>query len=69
MKLVIDIPEEFEGDFSENKFSDAFNRAIYAIDNKGLCGNYEKETFEMLSTAFKDATIIEAENEIDEPEF
>ncbi len=64
MRLFIDIPEEYEGDFKTNRFSDCFNRAIGEINYNmehnevSLLGNYERETFVMLCEAFRDAEVI-----------
>lgn len=52
MKIIIDIPEEFTGDYITGKFKDFFSRVIADIDNNGLCGNYEKEIAEMFLDAF-----------------
>lgn len=52
MKIIIDIPEEFTGDYITDKFKDFFSRVIADIDNNGLCGNYEKEIAEMFLDAF-----------------
>ena len=39
---------------NKDRFEDTFNRILaYLNDNSLLCGNYEKETIEMLKTAFK----------------
>ena len=58
MKLVIDIPKEFEDDFKHDRFKDCFNRLEADLENSILCGNYEKETFEMLKNSLKNATVI-----------
>lgn len=42
MKVVIDIPNDFEGDYIADKFKDFFSRVIADIDCKGMCGRYEK---------------------------
>ena len=57
MKLTIDIPREYERDFSAGKFKDFFSRVIADIDFKGICGNYEKEIAEMFLEAFDKAII------------
>lgn len=57
MKITIDIPREYERDFSAGKFKDFFSRVIADIDFKGICGNYEKEIAEMFLEAF-DKVII-----------
>lgn len=63
MKVMIDIPKEFEEDL-KCTFQDFFNRIIaditYSLNNEELmcCGNYERETAEMFLSAFENATII-----------
>ena len=63
MKVLIDIPKEFETDL-QDKFKEFFERMIadinYALDKQEplLCGNYERETAEMFLSAFEKATII-----------
>jgi hypothetical protein len=57
MKLTIDIPREYERDFSAGKFKDFFSRVIADIDFKGICGNYEKEIAEMFLEAFDKAIV------------
>ena len=55
MKVVIDIPKDFEGDYIDDKFKDFFSRVIADIDCKGMCGRYEKEIAEMFLKAFDDS--------------
>lgn len=43
MKLTIDIPREYERDFSAGKFKDFFSRVIADINCDGMCGFYEKD--------------------------
>lgn len=57
MKITIDIPREYERDFSAGKFKDFFSRVIADIDFKCICGNYEKEIAEMFLEAFDKAII------------
>lgn len=57
MKLTIDIPREYERDFSADKFKDFFSRVIADMDYSGLCGNYEKEIAEMFLEAFDKAIV------------
>ncbi len=52
MKVIIDIPNDFTGDYIADKFKDFFSRVIADMDCKGLCGNYEKEIAEMFLKAF-----------------
>ena len=55
MKIIIDIPNEFTGDYIADKFKDFFSRVVADIDCKGLCGNYEKEIAEMFIKAFEES--------------
>ena len=57
MKVVIDIPNDFTGDYIADKFKDFFSRVIADIDCKGMCGRYEKEIAEMFLKAFDDRTL------------
>lgn len=55
MKVVIDIPKDFIGDYIADKFKDFFSRVIADIDCKGMCGRYEKEIAEMFLKVFDDS--------------
>lgn len=55
MKVVIDIPKDFTGDYIADKFKDFFSRVIADIDCKGMRGRYEKEIAEMFLKAFDDS--------------
>lgn len=55
MKVVIDIPSDFTGDYIADKFKDFFSRVIADIDCNGMCGRYEKEIAEMFLKAFDDS--------------
>lgn len=55
MKLIIDIPKEFESDYKGDKFKDFFSRVLCDIGKGVLCGNYEKETAEMFLKAFDES--------------
>ena len=55
MKVVIDIPKDFTGDYIADKFKDFFSRVIADIDCKGMCSRYEKEIAEMFLKVFDDS--------------
>lgn len=52
MEIKINIPDNFVNDNIGDKFKDFFSRVIADIDNKGMCGNYEKEIADMFIEAF-----------------
>lgn len=55
MKVVIDIPKDFTGNYIADKFKDFFSRVIADIDCEGMCGRYEEEIAEMFLKAFDDS--------------
>ena len=55
MRIIIDIPEEFERNYKGDRFKDFFSRVLCDIQDGTLCGNYEKETAEMLLNAFDES--------------
>ena len=55
MKIIIEIPQEFENHFLQDRFEDSFHRLN--ADAHCLAGNYEQETMIMLIKAFKNAKI------------
>lgn len=55
MKLIIDIPTEFECDYVGDKFKDFFSRLLCDIEKGTLCGHYENETAEMFLKAFDES--------------
>lgn len=64
MKLVIDIPKEFERDWNNDQFQDCFGRVLADLkDTSFISGNYEKETLEMLQSAFRDAKEYDKEHD------
>lgn len=56
MKLLIDIPKEFEQHFQTDKFEDSLHRL--SADAHLLAGLYEQETALMLTEAFKNAVSV-----------
>ena len=52
MKVLIDIPKEFEEDYAE-RFAEFFQRC--RADMHTCCGKYEHETAEVLENAFAES--------------
>lgn len=59
MRIIIDIPEEFESDYKGDMFKDFFSRVLCDIQDGTLCGNYEKETAEMFLKAFDESIPVD----------
>lgn len=58
MKITIEIPKEFESDYTEDRFADYFNRVKADTRHDyshGMCGNYEAEITNMFIEAFSKA--------------
>ena len=53
MKIEIEIPQEFEEHFMQDKFEDSLHRL--SADAHLIAGNYEQETAIMLIKAFKES--------------
>lgn len=53
MKIMIDIPKEFEEHYGMDRFEDSLQRLKH--DAGVLAWNYEKELCDMLIAAFKSA--------------
>jgi hypothetical protein len=56
MRVIIDIPKDFETHFNGDRFRDSLCRL--AADAGDICGLYEIELAEMLVRAFGDAQVI-----------
>lgn len=57
MWIEIEIPKEFEGDYSKDKFDEFFSRVLSDIVDGTTCGKYERETAEMLQKAFGESEV------------
>ena len=56
VRLVIEIPKEFEHDWNDDKFHDCFEHVLADLGGMyRVSGRYEKETIKMLEKAFCDA--------------
>lgn len=68
MKIVINIPTEFEEHFNSDRFEDSLQRARFDIHKSiiggknALSGKYEIETLDMLTEAFLNGTAIPKEH-------
>lgn len=60
MKLIIEMPEEFEIHFMQDKFEDFFIRIIGDMSRNvpSLCGVDEKEIAEMFKIAFLNSKVV-----------
>lgn len=58
MKISLNIPVEFCKHYFDDRFEDSLQRIkedLKGMNFKGLSGNYELETIEMLIKAFKES--------------
>jgi len=64
MKIMIDIPKDFEEHFNQDKFKDSIGRIAADVisqvygEDYSISGNYEIELLDMLSEAFEKAERI-----------
>ena len=66
MKILIDIPKEFEVDYNTDRFVEFFQRCI--ADMGTCCGNYEHETAEMMKKAFAESEIYDPDKVVEQLE-
>ena len=66
MKILIDIPKEFEADYNTDRFAEFFHRCLADMDT--CCGNYEQETAEMMEKAFTESKIYDQDKVVDQLE-
>lgn len=64
MKVLIDIPEEFEVDYHTDRFRDFFERAVADMDV--MCGTYERETADVLAKAFEESGVYDPDKVVSE---
>ena len=61
MKITIEIPEGFENEYNNDKFSDTFIRILSDLllfkKDMILTGHYEIETLKMLRQSFEESEI------------
>ena len=61
MKILLDIPKEFETHFNNDKFKDSLKRIKYDVDNlkqDALSWRYDVEIIDMLMVAFEKAEVF-----------
>lgn len=64
MKILIDIPKEFEADYNTDRFAEFFQRCLADMDT--CCGNYEQETAEMMEKAFEKSRLYDPNKVLDQ---
>ena len=49
LKIIFEVPKEFENDYTFDKFADCFNRVCTDLNTfkDGVSGRYERETMDM----------------------
>ena len=59
MKITIEIPEDFENEYNNDKFSKTFRRVVTELSQGDmiLTGHYEIETLKMLRQSFEESEI------------
>lgn len=66
MKVLIDIPEEFEVDYNTDRFGDFFKRTKADMDV--MCGTYERETADVLVKAFEKSRTYDPDKVVEQLE-
>ena len=66
MKILIDIPKEFEVDYNTDRFAEFFQRCL--ADMCTCCGNYELETAEMMEKAFAESRLYDPDKVVEQLE-
>lgn len=64
MKILIDIPKEFEVDYNTDRFAEFFQR--FRADMGTCCGNYEQETAVMMEKAFTESKIYDPDKVVEQ---
>ena len=60
MKILLEIPKEFEGEYENDRFADSLCRVKSDLAwCRMVSGNYERETVEMLYQAFLKSKVVE----------
>ena len=66
MKILIDIPKEFEVDYNTDRFAEFFHRCLADMDT--CCGNFELETAVMMEKAFTESKIYDQDKVVQQLE-
>ena len=66
MKILIDIPKEFEADYNTDRFAEFFHRCF--ADMGTCCGNFEFETAVMMEKAFAESRLYDPDKVVDQLE-
>lgn len=66
MKMLINIPDEFEIDYRTDRFADFFDRV--KADMNFLCGQYESETADILKSAFAESKMYDPDKVVEQLE-
>ena len=66
MKILIDIPKEFEVDYNTDRFAEFFHRCF--ADMGTCCGKYEQETAEMIEKAFTESRLYDPDKVVEQLE-
>ena len=66
MKILIDIPKEFEADYNTDRFAEFFHRCF--ADMGTCCGNFEFETAVMMEKAFAESRLYDPDKVVEQLE-
>ena len=66
MKILIDIPKEFEVDYNTDRFAEFFHRCF--ADMGTCCGNFEFETAVMMEKAFAESRLYDPDKVVEQLE-
>ena len=60
MKIILEIPKEFEAHFKDDRFEDSLYRLLNDVRNI-LAWGYDKEVIDMLIRQLKEAEVVKNE--------
>lgn len=64
MKVLLDIPEEFEMDYRTDRFREFFERAKAGTNI--MMGTYERETADVLAKAFEESRVYDLDKVVEQ---